>query len=229
MPIEALLLDLGGVFLIPDGSLVAESLADAGVAIGPGDFEQAHYAGITAVDERLGDGEGTLRYLGGYLGALGVQAELRPQAMKALATLWAMPSVTLWRQAIPDSIAGLRRLAEQGVPLGFVSNSDGTAEEQLRQHRIGQVGPGEGVEVEVIIDSAVVGLAKPDPRVFEPAVARPRNLPQADRIRGRQCPLRRVGVRSRRDAAEFTSTPTRSVRAITNTCTSRRWWTRDIL
>jgi putative hydrolase of the HAD superfamily len=170
MPIEALLLDLGGVFLIPDGSLVAESLADAGVAIGPADFEQAHYAGITAVDERLGDGEGTLRYLGGYLGALGVQPEVRPQAMKALATLWAMPSVTLWRQAIPDSIAGLRRLAEQGVPLGFVSNSDGTAEEQLRQHRIGQVGPGGGVEVEVITDSAVVGLAKPDPRVFEPAV-----------------------------------------------------------
>jgi putative hydrolase of the HAD superfamily len=90
--------------------------------------------------------------------------------MKALATLWAMPSVTLWRQAIPDSIAGLRRLAEQGVRLGFVSNSDGTAEEQLRQHRIGQVGPGEGVKVEVIIDSAVVGLAKPDPRAFEPAV-----------------------------------------------------------
>ncbi len=66
--------------------------------------------------------------------------------------------------------AALRRLAEQGVPLGFVSNSDGTAEEQLRQHRIGQVGPGEGVEVAVITDSAVVGLAKPDPRVFDSAV-----------------------------------------------------------
>ena len=51
-----------------------------------------------------------------------------------------------------------------------MSNSDGTAEEQLRQHRIGQVGPGEGVEVAVITDSAVVGLAKPDPRVFDSAL-----------------------------------------------------------
>ena len=45
MPIEALLLDLGGVFLIPNGSFVAESLADAGVAIGPAGLEQAHYQG----------------------------------------------------------------------------------------------------------------------------------------------------------------------------------------
>ena len=43
-------------------------------------------------------------------------------------------------------------------------------QKQLRQHRIGQIGPGEGVEVAVIIDSAVVGLAKPDPKVFDSAV-----------------------------------------------------------
>ena len=47
---------------------MAESLADAGIAIGPADFEQAHYAGITAVDQRLSEGEGTLSYLGGYVG-----------------------------------------------------------------------------------------------------------------------------------------------------------------
>jgi putative hydrolase of the HAD superfamily len=170
MPIEALLLDLGGVFLIPDGSLVAESLANAGVPIGPADFEQAHYAGITAVDEGNSERAGTLRYLGGYVGALGIQPEGRPQAMKALLALWEMPSVNLWRQTIPESIVGLRRLAAKGVLLGFVSNSDGTAEEQLRQHRIGQVGPGHGVEVVVITDSAVIGVAKPDPRVFDSAV-----------------------------------------------------------
>jgi putative hydrolase of the HAD superfamily len=168
--IEALLLDLGGVFLIPDGSLIAESLSDAGVPIGPADYEQAHYAGIAAVDRGVGEGEGKLSYLGGYLEALDIQPERRPRAISTLATLWEAPSVALWRQHIPGSIAGLRRLAELAVPLGFVSNSDGTAEEQLREHRIGQVGPGEGVEVVVITDSAVVGVAKPDPRVFDSAV-----------------------------------------------------------
>jgi putative hydrolase of the HAD superfamily len=170
MPIEALLLDLGGVFLIPDGSLVTESLADAGVPIGAADFERAHFAGIAAVDQGLSEGEGILSYLGGYVGALDIQPEGRPQAIEVLATLWETPSVNLWRQTIPDSIVGLRRLAENGLPLGFVSNSDGTAEEQLRQHRIGQVGPGEGAEVAVITDSAVVGLAKPDPRIFDSAM-----------------------------------------------------------
>jgi putative hydrolase of the HAD superfamily len=168
MPIEALLLDLGGVFLIPDGSLIAEALFDAGVSIGPADYEQAHYAGIAAVDRRAGEGDGKLSYLGGYLDALGIQP--RPPAIKALATLWETPSVRLWRQNVPGSIAGLRRLAELGVPLGFVSNSDGTAEEQLRQHGIGQVGSGAGVQLAVITDSAVVGLAKPDPRVFDSAL-----------------------------------------------------------
>jgi putative hydrolase of the HAD superfamily len=171
MPIEGLLLDLGGVFLIPHGSLVTETLADAGLPIGPADFEQAHYAGIRAVDQGLGEEEGTFTYLGGYVRALGIQPEGRSRAIRALATLWETPSVNLWRQTIPDSIIGLRRLAAYGLPLGFVSNSDGTAEEQLRRHHIGQVGPGEGVEVAIITDSAVVGLAKPDPRVFNSAVS----------------------------------------------------------
>jgi putative hydrolase of the HAD superfamily len=170
MPIDALLLDLGGVFLIPDGSMIAESLAEAGVSIGPVDYERAHFAGIAAVDQGVGTETGALTYLNGYIEALGIQPERRPQALEALVTMWEMPSVSLWRQTIPGSIVGLRRLAEHGVRLGFVSNSDGTAEEQLREHRIGQIGPGEGVEVAVITDSAVVGLAKPDPKVFDSAV-----------------------------------------------------------
>jgi putative hydrolase of the HAD superfamily len=171
MPIQALLLDMGGVVLVPDRMLITESLADVDVPIGSIDFERAHYSGIVAVDQGIGEGEGKLRYLSGYVEALGIQPEKRPQALDALEALWAMPSVNLWRQTIPGSIFGLRRLADQGVPLGFVSNSDGTAEEQLREHGIGQVGPGEGVEVVVITDSAVIGLEKPDPRVFDSAVA----------------------------------------------------------
>ena len=91
MPIEGLLLDLGGAFLIPHGSLVTETLADAGLPIGPADFEQAHYAGIRAVDQGLGEEEGTFTYLGGYVRALGIQPEGRSRAIRALATLWETP------------------------------------------------------------------------------------------------------------------------------------------
>ena len=43
---------------------------------------------------------------------------------------------------------------------------EGTVEAALRQFGICQVGPGPGVEVGVILDSQVVGLEKPDPRIF---------------------------------------------------------------
>ncbi len=66
----------------------------------------------------------------------------------------------------------LRRLASHGLRLGVVSNADGTVEEQLRRSRLCQVGDGEGVAVVAIVDSFVVGVAKPDPAIFREVVAR---------------------------------------------------------
>ena len=54
--------------------------------------------------------------------------------------------------------------------IGIISNSDGTVEQQLREHEVAQVGAGPGVEVECIVDSTAVGVAKPDPRIFEIAL-----------------------------------------------------------
>jgi putative hydrolase of the HAD superfamily len=62
-------------------------------------------------------------------------------------------------------------MADLGVRLGIVSNSDGTVEEQLRRHGICQVGPGQGIEVLAIVDSGAVGVAKPDPAIFASAIA----------------------------------------------------------
>jgi putative hydrolase of the HAD superfamily len=47
-----------------------------------------------------------------------------------------------------------------------VSNSDGTVQEQLLMTRICQVGRGHGVQVAIVVDSAVAGFEKPDPRIF---------------------------------------------------------------
>ena len=54
--------------------------------------------------------------------------------------------------------------------LGIVSNSDGTVERELATRGIAEVGPGDGVDVECIVDSTAVGVAKPDPRIFEIAL-----------------------------------------------------------
>jgi putative hydrolase of the HAD superfamily len=47
----------------------------------------------------------------------------------------------------------------------------GRAEHSLRRLKICQVGPGPGVEVDAIVDSGVVGVAKPDPEIFAYALA----------------------------------------------------------
>jgi putative hydrolase of the HAD superfamily len=75
-----------------------------------------------------------------------------------------------WTRRAPGSQSGLRALLDAGVRLGVVSNADGTVEQQLRDFEILQVGPGPGVEVEVVIDSSTVGIAKPDPRIFDLAL-----------------------------------------------------------
>nr|WP_238342060.1 HAD family hydrolase [Actinopolymorpha rutila] len=76
----------------------------------------------------------------------------------------------LWSHVLPGVREGLAACAEL-LELGIVSNSNGTVEQLLRDEAICQVGPGPGVVVTCVVDSEVVGVAKPDPRVFGPAVA----------------------------------------------------------
>src|SRR6266516_67987 len=46
----------------------------------------------------------------------------------------------------------------------------GDTEQRMREYGICQVGPGPGAEVGAILDSTVVGVAKPDPRIFQLAL-----------------------------------------------------------
>jgi putative hydrolase of the HAD superfamily len=78
----------------------------------------------------------------------------------------------VWSRVIPGSVEALRALAGLGVRLAIVSNADGNAEERLKEQGICQVGPGPGVEVDTVLDSEIVGVAKPDPRIFEMALER---------------------------------------------------------
>jgi putative hydrolase of the HAD superfamily len=87
-----------------------------------------------------------------------------------LVPLWEAPAVELWRGVLHDSALELRRFGQAGIPVGIVSNADGTVEEQLRVHQICQLGAGAGVPVLAITDSFHVGVAKPDAAVFASAV-----------------------------------------------------------
>lgn len=162
--IEAIILDVGGVFLLPDPRTIGDHLASAGLDAAHGSIVRAHYAGIRALDLR---GEWDA-YLDAFVGELGLPDDALARASDALREVWFTEN--LWRFPVQESVAGLRHLALSGRKLGIVSNADGTVEAQLRAQSIAQVGEGLGVPVLAIIDSTVFGSAKPEPAIFRHAV-----------------------------------------------------------
>ena len=110
-------------------------------------------------------------YFHGYLSSIEVPEDRLEAAIETLIPVWKGPSRELWRRVLSGSVDGLRALGNADLRLGIVSNSDGLVQELLARNEICQVGPGPGVQVLTIVDSGVVGVAKPDPRIFDIALA----------------------------------------------------------
>ncbi len=71
----------------------------------------------------------------------------------------------LWGEPDPDARAVLADLRRRGLAVGVISNSDGTAEESLRVAGLLDA-------VDFVLDSHLVGVEKPDPRIFRLALRR---------------------------------------------------------
>jgi putative hydrolase of the HAD superfamily len=169
--VDAVILDVGGVLLIPHYETVASALVGYGIQLDAAGAERAHYFGARALDTASDDPEELLHaYFLGYADGAGVPREQWPHAEDRIRHAWAVPNIDVWRQHVSGSLDGLRQLAATGVKLGIISNSDGTVEEQLRRGEICQVGEGLGVPVLAIIDSGVVGVSKPQVEIFRHAL-----------------------------------------------------------
>lgn len=168
-PIEAVLIDVGGVLVLPDHDRIGGAFDRAGVHVDRALLDRAHYAGITALTEfNEGDREIWVEYNRAYARACNTPDDAVDEIVEHLLNEFATGGV--WSRKIPGSVDALRRLTDLGVSVGIVSNADGSAEERLRDDGICQVGPGPGVPVRAILDSTVVGVSKPDPRIFEMAL-----------------------------------------------------------
>ena len=172
---KAVLLDVGGIFHLPDHHRIVSAFERGGVGIAAGVLDRAHYAGaaeFTVDYDGALDWKGRWRaYLDAYMTAAGVtetDASVREEVHTHLDSEFA--SGELWSHIIPGSVAGLRALAASGVHVGIISNADGTVAERLAAQEVLQVGPGAGVEVACVIDSGAVGISKPDPRIFHIAL-----------------------------------------------------------
>ncbi|MEX0874275.1 MAG: HAD family hydrolase [Actinomycetota bacterium] len=189
--VEAVLLDAGGVLLLPDSSVIVGELADAGVVLDPALLERAHYAGIRATDLDASDEMSWWPYNHAYVDALDV-AETKVDAARA-AVNRAFAAME-WNVVIEGALAAIATLHELVRHVAIVSNSDGSVERLLRS--LGVIGS----SIETVIDSHITGVAKPDPAIFELAlrslgVEASRALHVGDSVRFDVVGARAAGVR----------------------------------
>ncbi len=168
--VATLVFDVGGVFAYPRFEPVRAQLSEWGGEPLPDEtFLRAHHAGVLALTLAQRD-RGVSRFSEDYWyfydHAYGAQVGVDEDRRAAL-----RPSIrTAWDWIHADNVAAFARLVAGGHRAAVVSNNDGTTVEQMRRFGVCQIGPGPLPEVAAIVDSTVVGIAKPDPAIFTPAL-----------------------------------------------------------
>ncbi len=183
--IDALTLDVGGVFTVPSHDRLADALADAGLDVDRGSFWDGHYRAMHAVDVARSEPETFGAYVPAFVHHVGLAGDAHAAGVAAVESLFG-PS-GLWCEPIEGSVPGLHALAAHGIPMAIVSNADGTVAHTLAAAGVCQVGDGPLVAVAAIVDSGAIGIAKPDPAIFTPALealgtAAPRTLHVGDSV-----------------------------------------------
>ena len=173
--VSAILLNAGGVLVFPEPANLLPPLRQAGADPDLTTLERAHYHAMAAQDRQA------TPPAPGHLVAR-LPDDLRRRLRRGRGQVRAArhrdrraPRRYGWAHAGHGVKDGLRALAGLGLPMGVVSNSNGTVEGDLRNVGLCYVPDGDGpspdgIEMGVILDSAVVGVAKPDPGIFRIAL-----------------------------------------------------------
>jgi putative hydrolase of the HAD superfamily len=167
--LRAVLLDAGGTLIHPDREFILARLADRGIEADAEAYTDARRHAVAAVGDMLrSDDPGTdairarawfaalLTRLGlpeHGLGAIAREIRARHEAGR------------LWVWTEPGTREALEALREVGLRLAVISNADGRVARYLETAGLADL-------FEFILDSAVVGIEKPDPRIFELACRR---------------------------------------------------------
>jgi len=177
--IDAVVFDMGGVFAVPAPGPVSELVGAAGVEIELDDAAArlAHYAGVAALTGALVDGEVRETdpavwdaYDRAYFGSAGLAGEALGTAVVARhAARISGDSAAIWSHVLVENREAFARISERR-PTAIVTNNNGTAEQQCLDMKICQLGAGPLPQVAAIVDSTVIGIAKPDPAIFSPAL-----------------------------------------------------------
>jgi putative hydrolase of the HAD superfamily len=177
--LEAVVFDAGGTLVRIDFEWISSMLAELGVVASPEEVRAAEVAGRRRYDAAAGRTPRTpvggphpvlgsvgpgQAYFAGMLEAAGCRHPVLEEALERVSERQASAEF-LWGRPMEGARQALDALASLGVRLGCVSNSDGRAEQHL-------VACGVRDGLEFVLDSQLVGIEKPDPRIFRLALER---------------------------------------------------------
>lgn len=172
--VDAVIFDAGGVLLLPDAAAGQAAVATLDCESSREDWHRAHYTANLAIDQmETPDWESARQVIAS---AVGVPDDKLDAAAELLAELM---ETTPW-VAVDGAADALRALSCGGYRLGVVSNASGTVAELLADNRVCAAsadsasadsgGNSDLPQVGIIVDSHLVGIEKPDPRIFQIAL-----------------------------------------------------------
>jgi putative hydrolase of the HAD superfamily len=174
-PIRAVVFDAGHTLLEMDYARLTAYLVSRGHALGEARVTEAERRARMRLDveraaqsSRVRTGEGRyVRYLVEYLG---IVDDVERTAIAEWRRGFNAP-IGLCHQADGEAAKALQHARDMGLVVGVISNSNGSVQRALDI-------AGLAVHLEFVIDSSVVGITKPDPRIFELGARAARATPE---------------------------------------------------
>jgi HAD superfamily hydrolase (TIGR01509 family) len=171
--LEAVVFDAGGTLVRLDFEWMAAVAREYGYRVDPETLRRAELMGRRRYDASRATGVGSSPplggagdvrdYFGGMLMAVGIPSSVigtlvvRYLARERQSGLWSRPN--------EGARAAIDWVVSKGLRCAVVSNSDGRADWHLRHSGVRS-------GLEFVVDSHVVGVEKPDPRIFAIALER---------------------------------------------------------
>ncbi|MBI1728522.1 MAG: HAD family hydrolase [Candidatus Rokubacteria bacterium] len=161
---RAVLFDAGNTLLRMNYPAIADHLRTRGREVSIEAIEEAELRARVRLDAELARGASTEgrtaqdSYLAYLLEGIGIAAPDEVEAAADFRRSYNAPA-GLFNIADPAALRAIQQVKSAGLVAGVVSNSNGWARALL-------AGAGLGDALDFVIDSAVVGVEKPDPRIF---------------------------------------------------------------
>jgi len=165
---RAVIFDAGNTLLLMNYPVIASYLGSRGHIVADADVHEAELRARVRLDPDLAPGASTEsgathgRYLRYVLEHLGIADEAEIAAIAAWRRDYNAP-VGLWDRPDPEAAAALARVKRAGLVAGVISNSNGSVRSILEA-------TGLAGHLDFVIDSSLVGVEKPDRRIFDLAL-----------------------------------------------------------